>query len=194
LIEDSLYDTFRDALVAKAKRIAPGDPSDPNTKMGALVSAPHRDKVLAYIESAKAQGASVLCGGDAAAAPNDRCEAGYFVQPTILEGLGPACSINQEEIFGPVITLQRFSTEAEAIKLANDSDYGLAATIWTQDAAKAHRVATQVESGIAWINCWLVRDLRTPFGGVKSSGLGREGGFEALRFFTEPQSVCIPTY
>ena len=120
-------------------------------------------------------------------------QAGYFVQPTILEGLGPACSINQEEIFGPVITLQRFSTEAEAIKLANDSDYGLAATIWTQDTAKAHRVATQVESGIAWINCWLVRDLRTPFGGVKSSGLGREGGFEALRFFTEPQSVCIPT-
>ena len=193
LIEDSLYDAFRDALVAKAKRIAPGDPSDPNTKMGALVSAPHRDKVLAYIESAKAQGATVLCGGDAAAAPSDRCEAGYFVQPTILEGLGPACSINQEEIFGPVITLQRFSTEAEAIKLANDSDYGLAATIWTQDTAKAHRVATQVESGIAWINCWLVRDLRTPFGGVKSSGLGREGGFEALRFFTEPQSVCIPT-
>ena len=116
------------------------------------------------------------------------------MQPTILEGLGPECNINQEEIFGPVITLQRFSSEAEAIALANDSDYGLAATIWTQDASKAHRVASQIESGIAWINCWLVRDLRTPFGGVKSSGVGREGGFEALRFFTEPQSVCIPTH
>ncbi len=194
LIEDSLYDSFRDALVAKAQRIVPGDPVAEGTKMGALVSEPHRDKVLGYIESAKAQGATVLCGGDAAPAPNDRCENGYFVQPTILEGLGPECSINQEEIFGPVITLQRFSSESEAIRLANDSIYGLAATIWTADAAKAHRVASQVESGIAWINCWLVRDLRTPFGGVKSSGVGREGGFEALRFFTEPQSVCIPTH
>jgi aminomuconate-semialdehyde/2-hydroxymuconate-6-semialdehyde dehydrogenase len=194
LIEDSLYDSFRDALVAKAQRIVPGDPMDEDAKMGALVSEPHRDKVLGYIESAKSQGATVLCGGAAAPAPNDRCAKGYFVQPTILEGLGPDCSINQEEIFGPVITLQRFTSEAEAIKLANDSAYGLAATIWTADAAKAHRVASQVESGIAWINCWLVRDLRTPFGGVKSSGVGREGGFEALRFFTEPQSVCIPTH
>lgn len=193
LIEDSIYETFRDALVAKAKRIVPGDPSDASTKMGALVSAPHRDKVLKYIGIAKEQGARILCGGVAAPAPNDRCTSGYFVQPTILEGLGPDSSINQEEIFGPVITLQRFSSEADGIALANDSAYGLAATIWTTDAAKAHRVASQVESGIAWINCWLVRDLRTPFGGVKSSGVGREGGVEALRFFTEPQSVCIPT-
>ena len=193
LIENSIYEAFRDALVAKAKRMIPGDPSLPQTKMGALVSASHRDKVLGFIAAAKEQGATVLCGGGAAEAPNDRCREGYFVQPTILEGLGPSCNINQEEIFGPVITLQRFSTEAEALNLANDSTYGLAATIWTQDAQKAHRVASQLDSGIAWINCWLVRDLRTPFGGVKSSGVGREGGFEALRFFTEPQSVCIPT-
>ncbi len=193
LIEDSLYETFRDALVNKAKRIRPGDPSDPTTKMGALVSAEHRDKVLGYIKSAVGQGATVLCGGGAAPAPNDRCKSGYFVQPTILEGLGPECNINQEEIFGPVITLQRFFSETEAIALANDSVYGLAATIWTENLSKAHRVAGLVESGIAWINCWLVRDLRTPFGGVKSSGVGREGGFEALRFFTEPQSVCVPT-
>lgn len=193
LIEDSIYDDFRDALVAKARRIVPGDPADQATKMGALVSAPHRDKVLGFIREAQELGATVLCGGEAAPAPNERCETGYFVQPTVLEGLGPKCSINQQEIFGPVITLQRFHSEAEAVELANDSTYGLAATIWTQDAQKAHRVASNIESGIAWINCWLVRDLRTPFGGVKSSGVGREGGFEALRFFTEPQSVCIPT-
>lgn len=126
-------------------------------------------------------------------APNERCQNGYFIQPTIIEGLGPSCEINQQEIFGPVITLQRFKGEREAIALANDSVYGLAATIWTADVGRAHRVATSVESGIAWINCWLVRDLRTPFGGVKSSGVGREGGFEALRFFTEPQNVCLPT-
>ena len=126
-------------------------------------------------------------------APNERCQNGYFIQPTIIEGLGSSCEINQQEIFGPVITLQRFNDEREAIALANDSVYGLAATIWTTDIGRAHRVSSSVESGIAWINCWLVRDLRTPFGGVKSSGVGREGGFEALRFFTEPQNVCLPT-
>jgi aminomuconate-semialdehyde/2-hydroxymuconate-6-semialdehyde dehydrogenase len=191
LIEDSLYDAFRDALVAKAKRIAPGDPSDPNTKMGALVSAPHRDKVLAYIESAKAQGATVLCGGDAAAAPSDRCEAGYFVQPTILEGLGPACSINQEEIFGPVVSIMPFKNEEEVIAMANSTRYGLAASIFTQDISKGHRVAAKVNSGIVWINTWMMRDLRIPFGGMKDSGLGREGGFKSLEFFTEPKNVCL---
>ena len=193
LIEESIYPAFRDALVAKAKRIVPGDPNDAATKMGAVVSASHRDKVLGYIQSAREQGATVLCGGEVPPAPNERCANGFFIQPTILEGLDAECSINQEEIFGPVITLQSFRSETEAIDLANNSTYGLAATIWTQDVGRAHRVASQVESGIAWINCWLVRDLRTPFGGVKASGVGREGGFEALRFFTEPQNVSIPT-
>ena len=193
LIEDAIYDQFRDALVAKAQKIEPGDPALSETKMGAMASQGHRDKVLGYIETAKELGATVLCGGAAAPAPNERCSQGYFIQPTILEGLDEQCAVNQEEIFGPVITLQRFSNEEEAIALANASNYGLAATIWTQDLSRAHRVASQVESGIAWINCWLVRDLRTPFGGVKASGVGREGGFEALRFFTEAQNVCIPT-
>ena len=161
--------------------------------MGAVVSRAHRDKILSNIDAAIKAGGEILCGGSVASPPNARCNNGFFIQPTIIEGLGPSCEINQEEVFGPVITLQRFSNEKQAIELANDSQYGLAATIWTQDLSKAHRTAAAVDSGIAWINCWLVRDLRTPFGGVKSSGVGREGGFEALRFFTEPQNVCLPT-
>jgi aminomuconate-semialdehyde/2-hydroxymuconate-6-semialdehyde dehydrogenase len=193
LIEDSIYDRFKTALVEKVQRMQVGDPLEKGTKMGAVVSQAHRDKILQTIEKAKEAGGLILCGGSAAAPPNERCKSGYFVQPTIIEGLGPDCEINQEEVFGPVITLQRFNGENQAIALANDSQYGLAATIWTQDIGKAHRTAASIESGIAWINCWLVRDLRTPFGGVKASGVGREGGFEALRFFTEPQNVCLPT-
>ena len=193
LIEDSIYDKFKEALLEKVKRIRVGDPFESDTKMGAVVSESHRDKILAAIAEAEAAGGKILCGGASAMAPNERCQNGYFIQPTIIEGLGPSCEINQQEIFGPVITLQRFNDEREAIALANDSVYGLAATIWTTDIGRAHRVSSSVESGIAWINCWLVRDLRTPFGGVKSSGVGREGGFEALRFFTEPQNVCLPT-
>lgn len=193
LVEASIYESFRDALVEKAKRMIPGDPQDPTTKMGAVVSKSHRDKILGYIEKAKELGGTVLCGGGAAPAPNQRCAEGYFILPTIIEGLEHGCAINQEEIFGPVITIQKFSDEHEAISLANNSTYGLAATIWTTDVARAHRVAASVESGIAWINCWMARDLRTPFGGVKSSGVGREGGTEALRFFTEPQNVSVKT-
>jgi aminomuconate-semialdehyde/2-hydroxymuconate-6-semialdehyde dehydrogenase len=193
LIEDSIYDRFKTALVEKVQRMQVGDPLEKGTKMGAVVSQAHRDKILQSVEKAKEDGGLILCGGSAAAPPNERCKSGYFVQPTIIEGLGPDCEINQEEVFGPVITLQRFNGENQAIALANDSQYGLAATIWTQDIGKAHRTAASIESGIAWINCWLVRDLRTPFGGVKASGVGREGGFEALRFFTEPQNVCLPT-
>jgi aminomuconate-semialdehyde/2-hydroxymuconate-6-semialdehyde dehydrogenase len=193
LIEDSIYDRFKTALVEKVQRMQVGDPLEKGTKMGAVVSQAHRDKILQTIEKAKEAGGLILCGGSAATPPNERCNFGFFVQPTIIEGLGPDCEINQEEVFGPVITLQRFNGENQAIALANDSQYGLAATIWTQDIGKAHRTAASIESGIAWINCWLVRDLRTPFGGVKASGVGREGGFEALRFFTEPQNVCLPT-
>ena len=193
LIEDSIYDRFKTALVEKVQRMQVGDPLEKGTKMGAVVSQAHRDKILQSVEKAKKAGGLILCGGSAAAPPNERCNSGFFVQPTIIEGLGPDCEINQEEVFGPVITLQRFNDENQAIALANDSQYGLAATIWTQDIGKAHRTAASIESGIAWINCWLVRDLRTPFGGVKASGVGREGGFEALRFFTESQNVCLPT-
>lgn len=191
LVEDSIYEAFRDAFVSKVQKMIPGDPQDSSTKMGAVVSATHRDKILTYIELARTEGGVILCGGHAAPAPNERCSAGYFIQPTVIEGLGPECAVNREEVFGPVVTLQRFKGEAEAITLANDSDYGLAATIWTNDLSKAHRTAAKIESGIAWINCWLIRDLRTPFGGVKASGVGREGGLDALRFFTEPQSVTV---
>lgn len=191
LIERSVYEEFRDRLVEKASRMTPGDPLAEGTKMGAVVSETHRNKILAAIDRAVADGGRILTGGSAAPAPNDRCADGYFVQPTVIEGVPVACDLNQQEVFGPVISLMPFDTEEEALALANSTDYGLSATLWTKDLQRAHRVAAQVETGIVWVNCWLVRDLRTPFGGVKSSGVGREGGFEALRFFTEPQNVCI---
>jgi len=142
------------------------------------------------LDIARQEGGKVLLGGNIVK-PEGRCSNGYFIAPAIVEGLGPDCQTNKEEIFGPVVTLQRFSTEAEALRLANATSYGLSATIWTQDITRANRVAAQTESGIIWVNCWLLRDLRTPFGGMKNSGVGREGGWEALRFFTEAKNVCI---
>ncbi|MBI48755.1 MAG: 2-hydroxymuconic semialdehyde dehydrogenase [Crocinitomicaceae bacterium] len=192
LVERSIYDKFRDALVEKASRIKVGDPQDPSTKMGAVVSEQHRDKVLKHIEIAKEDGGNILCGGFATQPEGiDELSEGFYIQPTIIEGLGSECTTNQEEIFGPVVTIQPFDSEDEAVKNANSTNYGLAASIFTNDLRKAHRVAGNLETGIAWINCWLLRDLRTPFGGVKDSGVGREGGFEALHFFTEPQNICV---
>ena len=161
-----------------------------NTRQGAVVSKMHFDKVMGCIDLAKKEGGKILSGGDAVM-PAGRCANGFFIAPTIIEGLGAECRTNMEEIFGPVVTLQSFKTEEEALMLANTSDYGLSATIWTQDVNRAHRVAAKVQSGIIWVNCWLLRDLRTPFGGFKNSGIGREGGWEALRFFTDPKNVCI---
>jgi len=155
-----------------------------------VVSKMHFDKVLSCIELAKQEGGTVLLGGNPIKL-SGRCANGLFIEPTIIEGLGPHCRTNMEEIFGPVVTLQSFSNEEEALMLANTSDYGLSATIWTQDVSRANRVAAQVHSGIIWVNCWLLRDLRTPVGGFKNSGIGREGGWDALRFFTEPKNVCI---
>lgn len=192
LVEKSLYPRFRDALVAKAKKMKVGDPMDPSTKMGAVVSKDHRDKILASIELAKTEGGKILCGGEKTSPEGlPHLQNGYYVQPTIIEGLSPNCRVNQEEIFGPVVTIQPFENEEEALEMANNSEYGLAATVWTNDLKQAHRVSSELETGIVWVNCWLLRDLRTPFGGVKNSGVGREGGFEALQFFTEPQNVCI---
>jgi aminomuconate-semialdehyde/2-hydroxymuconate-6-semialdehyde dehydrogenase len=190
LIEESSYEKFKTEFVERTKALTVGDPLEEKSKQGAIVSKVHFDKIIKCIEIAKKEGGKILCGGNAVKLEG-RCTNGYFIEPTVIEGLGPACLTNQEEIFGPVVTLQSFKTEEEALQLANASQYGLAATIWTQDISKAHRVAAKVETGIIWINCWLLRDLRTPFGGMKNSGLGREGGWEALRFFTEAKNVCI---
>ncbi len=190
LVQDSIYERFRDEFVARARKLNVGDPLDENSRQGAVVSQMHYDKVLSCIDLARQEGGTILLGGQPATLQG-RCANGLFIQPTIIEGLGPNCRTNMEEIFGPVVTLQPFSTEEEALQLANTSDYGLSATIWTQDISRANRIAAQVQSGIIWVNCWLLRDLRTPFGGVKNSGVGREGGWDALRFFTEPKNVCV---
>lgn len=190
LIEESVYEKFKNEFVEKTKALTVGDPLEENSKQGAIVSKVHFDKIMRCLDTAKEEGGKVLCGGNAIQLKG-RCANGYFIEPTVIEGLGPNCQTNQEEIFGPVVTLQSFKSEGEALDLANATQYGLAATIWTNDISKAHRVAAKVESGIIWMNCWLLRDLRTPFGGMKNSGVGREGGWEALRFFTEAKNVCI---
>lgn len=190
LVEETIYEKFKQEFVERVKRLTVGDPLEENSKQGAIVSKVHFDKIIRCIDTAKQEGGKILCGGDVIR-PEGRCANGYFIQPTVIDGLGPGCSTNQEEVFGPVVTLQSFKTEEEALSLANATQYGLAATIWTQDISRANRVAAKTESGIIWINCWLLRDLRTPFGGMKNSGVGREGGWEALRFFTEAKNICI---
>lgn len=190
LIEKSIYKEIRDELVARAKQLRVGDPVDSKTQMGSMISKPHFDKVMSHIELAKAEGGVLLCGGNPVT-PSGRCDNGWFIAPTIFENLGPYTRTNQEEIFGPVVTLQPFNDETEAVALANASDYGLAASIWTSDIRRAHHVANAVDCGIIWINTWLQRDLRTPFGGMKQSGLGREGGLDAMRFFTETKNICL---
>lgn len=190
LVEESIYEKFKTEFIARVKAMVIGDPLDENSKQGAVVSKVHFDKVMGCIELAKQEGGSILLGGNAVQ-PEGRCTKGYFIEPTIIEGLSPDCRTNMEEIFGPVVTLQSFKNEEDALLKANASEYGLAATIWTQDISRANKMAAAVHSGIIWVNCWLLRDLRTPFGGFKSSGVGREGGWEAMRFFTEPKNVAI---
>jgi aminomuconate-semialdehyde/2-hydroxymuconate-6-semialdehyde dehydrogenase len=189
-IQDKLYNEFRDKFVDAVAKLKLGDPKNPDTNIGAIVSKTHFEKILNHIDRAKDEGGKILIGGQAVKGKG-RCADGYFIAPTVIEGLTPKCSTNKDEIFGPVVTLNRFKTEDEVVDLANGTSYGLSATIFTSDLNRAHRVAERIEAGIVWINTWLLRDLRTPFGGVKSSGVGREGGFEALRFFTEPKNVCI---
>ncbi len=190
LIEESVYEKFKSEFVERAKKLTVGDPLSPDSKQGAVVSKVHFEKIIHCIETAKEEGGKILLGGNAVH-PEGRCAKGYFIEPTIIEGLSAHCKTNTEEIFGPVVTLQSFKTEEEALQKANATGYGLSATIWTQDISRANRVAAAVESGIIWVNCWLLRDLRTPFGGMKNSGTGREGGWESLLFFTEPKNVCI---
>ena len=190
LVQESLYDRFVADFTAKVRTMTVGDPLLAETKTGAVVSESHMNKILSYIDLAKQEGGTVLCGGKRVVVEG-RCAEGYFVEPTVIVGLGPECRTNREEIFGPVVTIQKFHSEEHALQLANATEYGLAASLWTGDVTRAHRFSAQLESGIVWVNTWLLRDLRTPFGGVKHSGVGREGGWEALRFFTEPQNVCI---
>ena len=190
LVEESVYEKFKEEFISQVKKLKVGDPLEDGSKQGALVSKVHFEKVKQAIDTAIKEGGKVLCGGNIIK-PEGRCVDGFFIEPTVIEGLGADCKTNKEEIFGPVVTLQSFKTEDEAVALANACDYGLSATIWTQDISRANKVAAKLESGIIWINCWLLRDLRTPFGGIKNSGVGREGGWEALRFFTEAKNVCI---
>ncbi len=189
-VERTIYEKFKTTFVEKVNKAIVSNPTDPKANMGALVSLPHLEKVLSYVELAKEEGGKVLTGGTRVQleAPYDN---GYYMRPTVIEGLSHDCRTNQEEIFGPVVTLTPFDSEEEALMMANSTEYGLQTTLWTNDLKRAHRFADQAQSGIVWVNCWMVRDLRTPFGGVKSSGVGREGGWEALRFFTEPKNVFV---
>ncbi|MFN5324628.1 MAG: aldehyde dehydrogenase [Bacteroidota bacterium] len=189
-IERSIYDKFKAAFVEHVKQLQVGDPLNDANRMGAIVSEQHMNKILSYIELAKQEGGTILCGG-ARIHPEGENAQGFFIAPTVIEGLAHDCRTNQEEIFGPVVTIMPFDSEDEVLQYANSTNYGLASTVWTSDLNRAHRVAARIQSGIVWINCWLLRDLRTPFGGVKQSGVGREGGFEALDFFTEEKNVCI---
>jgi len=193
LLHESIADEFTRHMVAWANQLKAGDPADPATKFGALTGAAHLEKVDSFVKLARELGGRVLAGG-ARVNPADlpaRCKGGSFYQPTVIDGLDPTCRVEQEEIFGPVVTIQRFKTDDEAVKLANGTQYGLASALFTRDLNRAHTVAARIDAGLVWVNCWMVRDLRTPFGGMKQSGVGREGGHDALKFFTEPKNVCI---
>ncbi len=189
-IEQNIYTKFKAAFIKQVSALKIGDPLDESTEYGALVSQQHQQKVMDYIKLAQSEGGKILTGGQEIKLKG-RCKNGYFIQPTVIENLSNSCRTNQEEIFGPVCTLMPFTDEKQVLEHANASEYGLAASIWTNDLKRAHRMAKNIEAGIVWLNCWLMRDLRTPFGGMKSSGVGREGGMEALRFFTETKNVCL---
>lgn len=189
-VERSIYEKFKVAFVREVEKLKVGDPNNADSNLGAIVSKAHFDKILYYIDLAQQEGGTVLSGGKAVDLSSNGLN-GWFIEPTVIEGLSYDCRTNQEEIFGPVVTIMPFENEEEVLKYANSTPYGLAATVWTENNSRAHRIAERLHSGIVWVNCWLIRDLRTPFGGVKQSGVGREGGFEVLDFFTEPKNVCI---
>jgi aminomuconate-semialdehyde/2-hydroxymuconate-6-semialdehyde dehydrogenase len=189
-VENTLYDEFVTEFVRRTKELRTGDPTKENTDLGALVSDAHLKKVMGYVNLAKEEGGKILTGGNQINLDGG-LSSGYYLEPTVIVGLDEKCRTNQEEIFGPVVTIMPFDSEEEAIRLANSNNYGLSATIWTENLKRAHLVSHQVKSGIIWVNCWLHRDLRTPFGGMKQSGVGREGGWEAIRFFTEAKNVCV---
>ncbi len=189
-VEESIYDQFVDLFVAATAKLKLGDPMDQNTQQGAIISQEHFNKIMSYVDLATNEGGEIILGGERVQLEG-RCAKGHFILPTVITGLDPNCRTNQEEIFGPVTSIMPFNNEYQVLNWANDSDYGLAATIFTQSLSRAHRIAAQIHAGLIWVNCWMVRDLRTPFGGMKQSGLGREGGIEGLRFFTEPKNICV---
>lgn len=191
LVERAVYDTVLEGVIERAKAMTLGDPLEDDTQLGSLVSEAHRDKVAGAVELAREQGARVRCGGKAPDGLPERCAGGYFYEPTVITDAPRGCRIVDEEVFGPVVTVQPFDSEAEAVQAANATDYALASIVWTSDVSRAHRVASAIEAGLVWVNCWMVRDLRTPFGGAKHSGVGREGGWDAIRFFTEPKNICV---
>jgi aminomuconate-semialdehyde/2-hydroxymuconate-6-semialdehyde dehydrogenase len=190
-VERSAYNDFVERFIERTAQLCLGDPLDDKTEQGAIVNKTQLEKIKFYVDLAQKEGGKIALGGSTPQAPNERCREGYFFQPTIITGLSVSCRTNREEIFGPVVTITPFANEEEVIGYANDCDYGLASSVWTQNLSRAHRIAEQINTGTVWVNCWLVRDLRVPFGGMKQSGVGREGGEEALRFFTEPKNVCI---
>lgn len=190
-VERTVYQDFVRRFVEKTLQLKVGDPLEEGTDQGAIVSQTQLEKVKFYVDLAQEEGGTIAAGGQAPEPPNERCRDGYFFPPTVITGLPVACRVNREEIFGPVVTITPFDDEEEVIHYANDVDYGLSSTVWTQNLNRAHRVAEKIHTGTVWVNCWLVRDLRVPFGGMKQSGVGREGGNEALRFFTEPKNICI---
>lgn len=191
LVQRAAYQRFLDGLVAAASKLNIGDPLEAGTDQGAIVSRAQLEKVRSYVELARQEGGTIVLGGGPPERVNDRCAAGYFYRPTIITGLSCDCRVNREEIFGPVVTVAPFDTLDEAVGMANGTDYGLSATVWTRDLSTAHRAAERIQAGTVWVNCWLLRDLRVPFGGMKQSGVGREGGEEAIRFFTEAKNVCV---
>ncbi len=188
-VEETIYETFKADFIEKVKELKIGHPSEKNTQIGALVSKQHLEKVVQYIDIAKEEGGTVLCGGKKVTVKG--FENGYYLEPTVIEVPTDECRVNQEEIFGPVVTIMPFKTEDDVLVMANKVKYGLSATLWTNDLKRTMRMSNQLHTGIVWVNTWMLRDLRTPFGGIKNSGVGREGGFEALRFFTEAKNVCI---
>jgi aminomuconate-semialdehyde/2-hydroxymuconate-6-semialdehyde dehydrogenase len=190
-VERPAYEGFVERMLEETDRLKIGDPLLEETQQGALVSRAHLEKVRSYVELAVEEGGTIRTGGEPPRELPERVRDGFFLKPTVITGLDASCRVNQEEIFGPVVTVMPFDGEDEVVAHANGTSYGLAATLWTENLTRAHRLAERIASGVVWINCWMVRDLRTPFGGMKSSGVGREGGEEALRFFTEPKNVCV---
>jgi aminomuconate-semialdehyde/2-hydroxymuconate-6-semialdehyde dehydrogenase len=190
-VQRDIYARFVDEFTRRTQALKVGDPLEPGTDQGAVVSAEHLRRVESFLDQARQQGGTILCGGRPPESLPPRCQGGYFLEPAVVVDLPADAPFNCQEVFGPVVSIMPFSDTADAVDWANLTPYGLSASLWTNDLRLAHRVAGALRTGTVWINCWLLRDLRVPFGGAKHSGIGREGGWEALRFFTEPKNVCV---